>query len=162
MSLASEIATYAGAGIGGYFGILTTLGLVANFCSERISDEEHFNEVVEEEARKLDLDTSFLDAVWIGEDDPRNRGHVACCKNYGYDRKQDKIVSAREADGKDIIEIKRLEISEGYTANRGAVRHELYHLKHHFPLAENKWLRKTQWFYKELAAEVYSVTGIKI
>lgn len=163
MEYLQDIAICGSLAIGGYFASLAGLGLVQNFISERIESEEELERVVHEESEKLGINPKSIIANFIskeGEDYQRIRGARATVK--GYDIVKDEIVSSSEIDNENVMGIGIMDIKEGWGANRGAVRHELYHIKNHLPLSDKRFVRLLKWFYQEPAAEIYAVTGIEI
>ena len=146
-----NLATYSGIARGAYTALLFGAQALES-VSEKITSQEQLDEVVEEEARKLGMDSRLVVGKFYAVGD----------KNY------DRIRGARcfqdnfEFEGH-TLPMKVVEIKEGWGARRGAVRHELYHLHRHLPLRKNpvaKFLRG--FFYEEPTATLYATTEIKL
>ena len=147
-----NLPTYAGVALGTYTALLVGAQVVQDLATEKITSQEQLDEIVEEESKKLGMDSRLVVGKFYGVGD----------KNY------DKIRGARccqddfEFEGH-TLPFKVVEIKEGWGARRGAVRHELYHLHKHLPLRKNpiaKFLRG--FFYEEPTATLYATTGIKL
>lgn len=156
-----ELLYALGGVVTAYAGFLVGGGLWQNFASESVTSQEQLERIVGEEADKLGLDKSKIIAEFY------DKGH----KNYGkirgarstvlhFDLDRDEFVSGDEVEDKRIGLINLLEIKEGWGANRGAVRHESYHLDKHFPRTKGI-VQMMKWFYQEPAAILYATTGIK-
>ena len=146
-----NLPTYAGIALGTYTALLFGTQALES-VSEKINSQEQLDDVVEEEAKKLGMDSRLVVGKFYAVDE----------KNY------DKIRGARcyqddfEFEGH-TLPFKVVEIKEGWGARKGAVRHELYHLHKHLPLRKNpvaKFLRG--FFYEEPTATLYATTGIKL
>ena len=147
-----NLPTYAGIALGTYTALLFGTQVVQDLATEKITSQEQLDGIVEEEAKKLGMDSRLV----VG------KFYVVGDKNY------DKIRGARcyqddfEFEGH-TLPFKVVEIKEGWGARKGAVRHELYHLHKHLPLRKNpvaKFLRG--FFYEEPTATLYATTGIKL
>ena len=147
-----NLLTYTGIALGTYTALLFGAQAVQDLATEKITSQEQLDEVIEEEARKLGMDSRLVVGKFYAVGD----------KNY------DRILGARcfqynlEFEGH-TLPMKVVEIKEGWGARRGAVRHELYHLHKHMPLRKNpvaKFL--IGFFYEEPTATLYETTGIKL
>jgi len=156
-----DLALY-GAGIaGGYFTLLTTGQIVENFFSQKINSENELERITKEEAEKIGLKRVL--PIYVDKDDPQHkklRGSRSTITGFNVD--DDEFVSSDSIDGEKIVGINLMEIKAGWGANRGTVKHELCHLKNHFPRSKNRLVRLLKWFYQEPIATLYSTTGIKI
>ena len=119
--------------------------------------------MVNEEAEKLGMNGRHVVSNWVARG-MKKHGEIRGAGSLimGYNPKADELVSPDRIDGKDIIGIKVLDLKDGWRATRRTVRHELYHLKKHLPLADNRLLRKVKWLYQEPAADVYALTGLQV
>ena len=143
------IAAYAGIALGSYTALMIGAQLIGSLASEKIKSQEHLDKIVEEEAKKLDMDPSLVVGIFYSSDDKRILG--ARCYEEDFDFEEH------------TIPMKVVEIQQGWDASRGTVKHELYHLKKHFPLPENKALRFLRaFFYEEPTATLYSITGVEL
>ena len=157
-----DLLTQGAYATGGYFTLLTLSQLIENFCSQKINSQEELEEIAEEESRRIGLNPNSVIPVYVEKDNPNyKRLYGSRCKVEGYDSENDKFVSSNLIDDKKIICINIMEIKEGWGANRGTVRHEIYHLKKHMPRPKNRIRRKAEWIYQKPAATLYSLTGIK-
>lgn len=163
MESIQDLLLYGSAIPAAYFAALVTGSIIENFGSQRIRSEEELEAVVKEEAEKLGVDNTNLISNWIGKDNSQYSKILgARSAILGYDTQADEIVPAKCVDGEKVREIKVIDVKEGWGANRGAVRHELYHLKRHLPLSKNKLVGGLKWIYQEPAAVLYAVTGLKV
>lgn len=143
------IATYAVTAIGSYTALMIGAQLTESLASEKIESQEQLDKIVEEEAKKLDIDPRLVVGRFYSNDDRRIRGARCYIDDFDFEER--------------TIPMKVVEIKQGWGARRGAVRHELYHLKNHFPLPKNKALRFLRgFFYEEPTATLYAITGVKL
>ena len=147
-----NLPTYTGIALGAYTALLVGAQVVQDLATEKIKSKEQLDEIVEEESKRLGMDSRLVVGKFYAVGD----------KDY------DRILGARcyqddfEFEGH-TLPFKVVEIKEGWGARRGAVRHELYHLHRHMPLRKNpiaKFLRG--FFYEEPTATLYATTGIKL
>jgi hypothetical protein len=147
-----NLPTYTGIALGTYTALLVGAQAVQDLATEKITSQEQLDGIVEEEAKKLGMDSRLV------------VGKFYAVGDINYDR----IRGARcyqddfEFEGH-TLPFKVVEIKEGWGARRGAVRHELYHLHKHMPLRKNPiaiFLRG--FFYEEPTATLYATTGIKL
>ncbi len=132
--------------------------IISEIFSQKINTEKQLEEIVKEEAEKIGLDPRSIVSNFVPRGEAYKydlRGARSTAK--GYDSQKDEIVPVELVDGQGIIKIHVLDILEGWGANRGAVKHELYHLKHHFPRAKNPTIKFLKWLYEEPAASIYSI-----
>jgi len=148
--------------IGAYTGF-SILGFLAEINSEHIESEEQLERIVKEEAQLLDLDTSRLVSIFHRkEDEDYNDASNTCSFVAGLDLINEKYFAADKVNNITIIPVKFVEMKEGYTATRRIVRHELYHLKkNHTPSPKSQIVKFLKNLYREPAATLYAVTGIK-
>ena len=141
-------------GTAAYFGSLILWDVLPNTFSKRIRSQEELEKIVDEEAKKLDLDTSNL-IIQLQEKD------VADANLFGYNREEDKILSYEEKEGVEKVHLLRL---GGQYATRHQVRHELYHVSKHLqkPKAKNFISRLGYLFFREPSAILYSLIGVKL
>lgn len=121
-------------------GVLTYIGImlsnpVSLLLSKRIRDQQELDTVIEQESSKLGLEGI--------------KG-ILCDEVEG--------LAYKDSDGTPIIEI------GGVSANRGRVRHELYHhYKGDCETLANNWLNEIKyWLVKEPRACLYQSIRIKI
>ncbi|MBW3002995.1 hypothetical protein KY337_00395 [Candidatus Woesearchaeota archaeon] len=150
-----NIPSIVGYALAAYATLMTSGSIIQNF-SERVNSQEELDKIVDEEAQKLGLDPARIVANLSESPDVRGaRSRVA-----GFDLKTQELLSYENVDAsKGIIPIRLLTLKKGWGANRGTVRHELYHLCNHLPRQRN--LLK-YWFYEEPTAILYAVTGIRL
>lgn len=163
MESIQDLLVYGSAIPAAYVAALVAGGIIQNFGSHRIRSEEELETIVKEEAERLDVDSSILISNWVSKDNPKYSKILGARSTiFGYDTQADELVSAELVDGEKVREVKVIDVKEGWGANRGAVRHELYHLKKHLPLSRNKLVRGLKWIYQEPATVLYAVTGLKV
>jgi len=111
--------------------------LITNFTSQKIKSQEELEQIVHEEALKLDMDPSIIKC----EFKDNNAGSSA----YGGDLKYHHIFVG------------------GLLANRKIVKHELYHIydKHCDHNTKTKE-ELNYWFIEEPKAIIYSLTELKL
>lgn len=147
-----NLPTYIGIALGSYTALLVGAHTVQDLASEKITSQEQLDEIVEEESKKLRMNSGLVDGKFYAVGDKKyNRIRGARCYQEDF-----------EVEGRTLL-FKVVEIKEGWVARRGAVRHELYHLHRHMSLRKNpvaKFLRV--FFYEEPTAILYAITGIKL
>ncbi len=121
-------------GATGYIGIMLS-GTFVSLFSKRIRDQQELDTVVEEESSKLELD-----------------GVKGVLRDYS------ECVSYVDSDGISVIEV------GGFYANRGGVRHELYHhFKGDCKRSVNNWPIEAKYLLMiEPRACLYQSTKIKL
>ena len=147
-----NLPTYTGIALGAYTALLFGAQAVQDLATEKINSQEQLDDVVEEESKRLGMDTRLVVGKFYAVGD-KNYNRIRGARCY-----QDDF----EFEGQ-TLPFKVVEIKEGWGARRGAVRHELYHLHKHMPLRKNpiaKFLRG--FFYEEPTATLYATTEIKL
>jgi hypothetical protein len=151
-----ELVKYISGAAAVYFGLLTT-GSLLEIRSERIHSEEQLEKIVKEEAEILDLNPDRIIPTLYEADDNKIKGSRS--RMIGFNLEKEEWTDFEAVDNSIIVPMGILDIKKFKNgARRGHVRHELYHLKTHFPVG--KGLKKLEWFYKEPAAILYAITGI--
>lgn len=155
----SDIPEYIGIAAASYFGLLT-LGSIIENVSQRIKSEEELKTIATEEAHKLNINTyNLVTNLYKKGTSEYDNLLGARCLIAGFNRLTEEFVSGSEINkNPDVRPIKLLDLKEGWGANRGAIKHELYHFKKHFPRRRGL-LQKLKWFYQEPAAVFYALTG---
>ena len=125
-----DLATYTGIALGGYTALLAGAQLI-EVASEKITSQEQLDRIVDEESDKIGIDKRLV----VG------KFYAAGDKNYHTIRGARCFIEDFNLE-KRTIPIKVVEIKEGWGARRGAVRHELYHLKKHLPRKNKNFLCK--------------------
>ncbi len=152
-----EIAVYSiGAAVAAYSTFMIAAATIQTLGSKRINSQEELENIVKEKAENLGLSTNNLIAEFIDEDHPRKGCRTGACI-CGFDTEKEEYVSYALIDGKKVREIKIMEIADGFTATEGAVAHELYHLKNHFPKPKSRILKIIKNLYQEPAAAIYGI-----
>ncbi len=144
-----NLATYTGIALGSYTALLAGAQAVEDLASEKIRTQEQLDKIVDEEADKLGLNKRVVVAKFYTVGDKRYhtiRGARSYVEDFNFEEH--------------TIPIKVVEIKEGWGARRGAVRHELYHLKKHLPRKRKSFLKS--FFYEEPTATLYALTGIQL
>lgn len=141
------LVTYAGIAIGSYTALLLGAELIQDLISEKITSKEQLDEIIEEEAENIGLDKRLVVGKLYASDDKRIFGARCYVEDFDFEEH--------------TIPIKVVELKSGWGATRGAVRHEMYHLKNHFPRTKNRVLRFLKGlFYEEPTATLYAIIGI--
>ncbi len=142
---------------------LVGLARLSTAFSERIKSKNHLVRIINEEAEKLGLDISNLETYWaekISKDYEKTEPGLAIIK--GRDVRTGEMVDRELIDGKNIREIKEIQMKEGFFGTRAVVKHELYHLKNHCSRKKetSKFRRALKYFFHdEPTAVAYSLFG---
>ncbi len=147
-----NLAKYTGIALGSYTVLLAGAQAFQDLASEKITSQDQLDRVGDEEAEKLGMDKRTLVAKFYAVGDENyNRINGARCFVEDFDFEEH------------TTPIKVVEIKEGWGASRGAVRHELYHLKNHLPRRKNPITRFLRgFFYEEPTATLYAIKGINL
>jgi hypothetical protein len=147
-----NLPTYVGSALGAYTVLLFGAQAIQDLTTKKIRSQTHLDKIIEEESSKLGMDPRLIIGTFYTTDN-KDYNKIYGARGCEYDYK---------FEGK-IVPFKCVDIKEGWGARRGAVKHELYHLKKHVPVSKNPIVRTLKgFFYEEPTATLYATTGIQL